>query len=113
MRQHGTRAKYAAEKCRCEPCRQAMSRYIKEWKANRHGARTHGKRWPVQPLFHAAQTTQVLELALVIGISARTIHRWMHAGISDRQADQAAIALGLHPSLIWTEWFDIYAREAA
>jgi hypothetical protein len=113
MREHGTRAKYAADKCRCEPCRRAYSTHIKEWKANRYGPRTHGKRWPIQPLFDAAKTTQVFELAYLTGIPARTIHRWMHAGISDHQADRAAIALGLHPSLIWTEWFDIYKREAA
>ena len=113
MRQHGTTTKYAAEKCRCDLCRRAHSEYVKEWKANRYGPRTYGKRWPVRPLFDAAETTTVLELARLTDIPARTIHRWMNAGISDRQADRVAVALGLHPSLIWTDWFDIYAREAA
>ena len=38
MAEHGTRQRYADDKCRCEPCKAAMSQYMREWKARRAGA---------------------------------------------------------------------------
>lgn len=37
--------------------------------------------------------------------SDKTIHRWREeGGLTHRAADKAATKLGLHPSMIWSEW---------
>ena len=38
MADHGTRQRYAEDKCRCAPCKAAMSQYMREYKARRAGA---------------------------------------------------------------------------
>ena len=113
MRQHGTRAKYDRDKCRCEPCREASSRYYKEWTANRHRPRVIVHNWPLQPLFDVTDTTEYKQLAVLTEISARTLHRAALRGLPDATADRAATRLGLHPSLIWPNWFDPYLQEQA
>jgi hypothetical protein len=74
-------------------------------------------RWPFAPLLDAAGRPSVDALAGWLGVSPRTIWRWHHRGLTDRQADRAAIALGQHPANIWTDWHHAYtagpARPAA
>ena len=113
MREHGTRQRYDQDACRCEPCRRASSIYQKRRRAIRNGPPTHLFRWPLQPLFEAAGTTEYLQLAVLTGFPARTIHRWAHAGLRDIQADRAAVALGKHPSSIWVDWFEPLNQEQA
>lgn len=48
-------------------------------------------------------TTMLSELT---GINRRTLCRWTREGIDFLNADRIAVAIGLHPSLIWPEWFD-------
>lgn len=46
------------------------------------------------------------EVASLLGVAARTITRWRRGSqISEPVADRAAISLGLHPALIWSDWF--------
>lgn len=52
-------------------------------------------------LVHRATLTGVAEL---VGVSARTVHRWKRDGLSARQADRLAVALGFHPLHLWPEW---------
>ena len=106
MREHGTWRRYAYDLCRCEPCRRAYSDYKRNYRQNKDAPTTHLLRWPLQPLFQAAGTTEYLELAVRTGFPARTIHRWKHNGIPDRNADRAAVALGLHPMTIWPNYCD-------
>jgi len=113
MREHGTKQRYQSNGCRCDPCRNAYSDYKKAYWISRNGPPTHLFRWPLQPLFEAAGTSEFLELAYLTGFAARTVHRWAEAGLSDQSADRAAIALGLHPYTIWPEWFDPYLEGAA
>jgi excisionase family DNA binding protein len=47
----------------------------------------------------------VTEAAGVLGISVRTLYRWMRDGISAEKADRAAVRIGLHPANLWPEWF--------
>ena len=61
-------------------------------------------RWPLQPLLDATAHTPVSTLAVRVGVSARTVWRWHHTGLTDHQADRAAIALGFHPANIWHDW---------
>lgn len=112
MREHGTTQRYQTDKCRCEPCRRAMSIYKRDYKICKDGPTTYYLRWPVEPLFRAAATTEVLALAMFTGFTARTIHRWIHNGIPDAHADEAAIALGLHPMSIWPDYCDELEKAA-
>ncbi len=66
-------------------------------------------RWPVEPLITAAGSPPASELAARIGVSARTIWRWHHNGLTDEQADRAAIAIDQHPAIIWDHWHHMEA----
>jgi hypothetical protein len=112
-RPHGSHLRYATDKCRCEPCRRAYSDYKRAFRLGNLGPSTHALRWPLQPLFDATDTTEYLQLAVLTGFPARTIHRWAHAGLRDIQADRAAVALGKHPSNIWPNWFEPLIQEQA
>ncbi len=61
-------------------------------------------RWPLAPLLDAAGRPSADVLAARVGVTPRTIWRWHHRGLTDQQADHAAIALGYHPANIWTNW---------
>ena len=70
---------------------------------------------PVEPLYELARRkadtadfTQV-EFANMIGVSERALHRWRErGGIPWTTADEAAIAIGLHPMLVWGDaWLNV------
>ncbi|MCC6438120.1 MAG: hypothetical protein AB7O92_07085 [Acidimicrobiia bacterium] len=61
-------------------------------------------RWPLAPLLDAAGRPSAAALAAQVGVTLRTVWRWHHRGLTDQQADHAAIALGYHPANIWTNW---------
>jgi hypothetical protein len=63
-----------------------------------------GRRWPLDSLSAAADTTTNAALARSLGVNVRTVWRWHRHGLTDAQADHAAIALGLHPALVWPDW---------
>ena len=113
MREHGTWRRYAYDCCRCDPCRRAYSEYKRNKRMDNLGPSTHLLRWPLQPLFDATDTTEYLQLALLTGFPARTLHRWAHNGVPDLNADRAAVALGKHPSNIWPNWFEPLIQEQA
>lgn len=46
-------------------------------------------------------------LALAVGARRTSVYRWRRNGLSVLQADRIAIALGLHPSTLWPEWYNI------
>lgn len=46
------------------------------------------------------------DLADRLRISHRHARRLHHEGLTEDQADRAAIDAGSHPSEIWPEWFD-------
>lgn len=40
-------------------------------------------------------------------VDTTQIYRWRTNGIPEKQADRIAVkCLGIHPALIWPEWFD-------
>ena len=49
--------------------------------------------------------TSVAELAARTGYSTRTIQRWKTHGVPLHAADAVAIRLGLHPAIVWTDWY--------
>ena len=44
-------------------------------------------------------------IARRLDVDRQYIYRWLRRGLDDRQADVIAIMLGLHPSLLWLDWF--------
>jgi len=64
-------------------------------------------RWPWPELaaaLRAAGYRTRAERFEVLGVTQRTIDRWKVDGVPDRSADHAALAIGTHPSLVWTNW---------
>lgn len=58
------------------------------------------RRLPVGPLLAIATLPELREA------TNSRIYQWRDRGwVSERQADEAAINLRLHPSLVWDEWF--------
>ncbi|NNF70332.1 MAG: helix-turn-helix domain-containing protein [Acidimicrobiia bacterium] len=62
-------------------------------------------RWPLAPLLASAGNPPVAQLARQVGVATRTVWRWQLRGLTDTQADRAAVALGLHPANIWDHWY--------
>jgi transposase-like protein len=50
-------------------------------------------------------------IARRLDVDRQYVYRWLRRGLDDRQADTIAIALGLHPCLIWADWFARAPRE--
>lgn len=69
-----------------------------ECRVNRHPDRfaTHA--------LHRAVACSRKELASAVGVTDRTLQRWDRDGLDEWQADRAAIAVGLHPALVWPSW---------
>ena len=44
-------------------------------------------------------------LAAALGVSRSMARRMCSFGLTERQADHAAIALGTHPALLWPSWW--------
>ena len=65
-------------------------------------------RWPVEPLvvYGRAHGMSITRIGALTGLSGSN---WVHArarGLTDHQADLAAVRLGLHPAELWPGWFD-------
>ena len=60
-------------------------------------------RLPFEPITNQTRGDTIDTIAITIGVSRRTIHRWINQGIPTEQADRAAIALGTHPAYLWPE----------
>ena len=60
-------------------------------------------RLPFEPITTQTRGATIDTIAITIGVSRRTIHRWINQGIPAEQADRAAIALGTHPACLWPE----------
>ena len=64
-------------------------------------SRTTAYRFPLAEV----PTPNLSELSRRTGYPLRTIQRWRVDGIPYWSADRVAIRLGIHPSLIWTDWY--------
>lgn len=51
------------------------------------------------------------ELARAVEVDPTQLTRWRKIGLRDDQADRLACLLGLHPSMIWTDWYDFPGYE--
>jgi hypothetical protein len=98
-------------------CKECVYRQVKDRKARMRagdeGPYDH-HRFPVEPLlraagvrFEARPNTESLkaDVADAIGVERATFEMWQRRGMRWPHADQAACALGLHPSDVWPEWW--------
>lgn len=75
-------------------------------------AKTTAERLPLEPLYQLAARqnpeVSVRVFADMVGTSDRNVTRWKNEGIPWYSADEAAIALGYHPMLVWgDEWLNV------
>lgn len=54
---------------------------------------------PLEPLLR--DCPDVDHAAFRLGVTRRTVERWRKRGLTERSADEAAVALGRHPLNIW------------
>lgn len=59
-------------------------------------------RFPVAPLL--ARVDCIGDLARVVGVTRRTVHRKLHDGLLPHDADRWALAFGLTPWEVWGDW---------
>lgn len=64
------------------------------------------QRLPLEPLMAAARANHS-ELAEIVRRPRQSILRYATEGIPLLAADQMACRLGMHPSAVWPEWFDL------
>lgn len=57
-------------------------------------------RFPFEPITTETRGATIDTIATTLGVSRRTIHRWINHGIPEQQADRTAIALGTHPACL-------------
>ena len=66
-------------------------------------SRPASPRLPFEPINTEARGVTIDTIARTIGVSRRTIHRWINEGVPAEQADRTAIALGTHPTCLWPD----------
>jgi hypothetical protein len=54
----------------------------------------------------------IANVAVRLGVDRRQVYRWLERGLDDDQADVVAITVGVHPALIWVNWFALAPAEA-
>ena len=64
-------------------------------------SRTPSHRFPLADV----PARNLSDLSRRTGYPLRTIQRWRLNGIPYWSADRVAIRLGIHPALIWTNWY--------
>jgi len=45
-------------------------------------------------------------IARRLDVDRQYVYRWLRRGLTDHQADVIAVMVGLHPCLIWADWFE-------
>ena len=63
------------------------------------------RRFPLAPLLVADKVDTYGELGDLLGITRRSVQRYADEGISLYGADRLACRLGMHPCLVWPEWW--------
>jgi lambda repressor-like predicted transcriptional regulator len=56
------------------------------------------------------EITNISDIGIVsrlTGINRHTLYNYIRHGLSVWQADDIAVALGVHPSAIWPRWYEI------
>ena len=61
--------------------------------------------FPLQPLLEAT-SVPLTGLPRRLGTSTTTVRRAATTGLTEAQADQWSVKLGLHPGTIWSAWWE-------
>lgn len=64
-----------------------------------------GRRYSLEGLVTASGLSEAA-LARSVGLSGNTLKAVRRRGFSEDQADRYAVRAGLHPSMVWSDWFD-------
>jgi hypothetical protein len=48
---------------------------------------------------------EIIRTAEVLDVDRQRVYRWTKRGLTADQADVIAIMFGLHPCLVWPDWF--------
>ena len=88
---------------RCNRCLSARRRH------GDHLART-SHRLPIRPLLdwidaQAGEPVPLRQVADILGVHNKQVHRWTRLDLCLDHADRAAIRLGVHPTAIWGDQF--------
>jgi len=67
-------------------------------------------RWPVDPLLDLPGVTEYV-LCGALRTSGGPWHRMKAEGLTDWQADRAAVRLGHMPHVVWPDWIDAGLTE--
>lgn len=59
---------------------------------------------PVLTLLEARGVNTGEQIATVCGVKRPAVVKWLKRGLTPWTADRVAVAVGLHPSIIWPEW---------
>lgn len=68
------------------------------------------RRWPTEPLFRITRSANSRELADALQVSTKRVERAVVGGLNDKSADEFACRLGMHPAMLWGDWFDAVAE---
>ncbi len=66
------------------------------------GNSARASRFEMSPDVEPMPATREFDL---LGMRANTFYRWRREPLGDARADLIATRLGLHPSLLWAEWY--------
>lgn len=69
-------------------------------------SRVRGARFPFGPLELLVSGSCGLATARALGVHPRQVYRWRAGGVTWAQADELAVAVGLHPAEVWPEWWE-------
>lgn len=88
---HGTRARVRNLQCGCVACVGRTGTVSDEYRL----------KWPLRPL-----KTKLTPDILNMWVDDQTILRWTSNGLSDAEADEIAIRVGLLPHTIWSGYIE-------
>lgn len=66
-----------------------------------------GPRFPLAPLLAAVGDDDHTRLAALVGVTDRQVRRAVVDGLNPITADRWAVANGLHPSTVWSNWWTV------
>ena len=96
-REHGTRAKYVVEKCRCQPCTIANRLYARE-RDRKERRVAYGIEAPSVIFIDATETREHIQWLRKVGIGRRQIHATSRVALSTIQKIASGQLLRIRPT---------------
>lgn len=63
---------------------------------------------PWEPLWVAmGRPSSVRGMGRDLGVAVETVHRWRRSGVPGVSADRVCVGVGLHPGVVWPEWWEL------